>query len=160
MLFNRLILDILDRADGRQFWVCGVFRRFAERRTARGETTDDAAATFEAEIAAAETHDLVTVFELGGANQFARQRLAEALSDQFFGPSLAVVASSHEQPVPIFHQPAGGHPSGRDDVREMPAVAVQRRGFTGRAWNRHPSHETVRFSWNRFGPMFATLVHG
>ena len=32
----------------------------------------------------------------------------------------------HEQPVPIFQQLAGGHPSGRDDVSEAPAVAAQR----------------------------------
>ena len=43
----------------------------------------------------------------------------------------------HEQPVPIFQQLARGHPSGRDDVRQIPAVAAQRRGSFGRAWDRH-----------------------
>jgi phospholipase/lecithinase/hemolysin len=38
----------------------------------------------------------------------------------------AVLASAHEQSFPIFQQLAGGHPSGRDDVRALPAVAAQR----------------------------------
>ena len=38
----------------------------------------------------------------------------------------AVLASAHEQSVPIFQQLARGHPSGRDDVRAIPAVAAQR----------------------------------
>src|SRR5208337_3295650 len=48
-----------------------------------------------------------------------------ALSDQFFGPPLAVVVSGHE-----------------------PARHLAERGID-------ISHETVRFWWNRFGPMFA-----
>jgi len=60
-----------------------------------------------------------------------------ALSEQFFGPCLDMVASGYERPVPIFQQLAGGHPSGRDDVREVPAVAAQRRGSPGRARDRH-----------------------
>ena len=39
---------------------------------------------------------------------------------------LAMVTSRYEQPVPIFQQFAGGHSSGRDDVREISAVAAQR----------------------------------
>src|SRR5271169_679290 len=54
-----------------------------------------------------------------------------------FGPCLDMVASGYERPVPIFQQLAGGHPSGRDDVREVPAVAAQRRGSPGRARDRH-----------------------
>jgi len=81
----------------------------------------------------------------------------KALSEQFLGPSLAVVASGHGQPVPIFQQLARGHSSGRDDVREIPAVAAQRRGSVGRA-GIDISHETVRFWWNRFGPMFAAKI--
>jgi hypothetical protein len=50
---------------------------------------------------------------------------------------LAVVASDHEQSVPIFQQLAGGHPSGRDDVGEIPAVASKRRRSLGRARDRH-----------------------
>jgi len=60
-----------------------------------------------------------------------------ALSDLTLAASLAVVGSGHEQPVPIFQQLARGHPSGRDDVRAIPAVAAQRRGFAGRARDRH-----------------------
>src|ERR1700678_2990706 len=44
-----------------------------------------------------------------------------AVSDQFFGPSLSVVASSYEQPVQIFQQLTRSGPSGRDDVRQVPA---------------------------------------
>ena len=59
------------------------------------------------------------------------------LSDKKAAARPAVVASVHEQPVPIFQQLAGGHPSCRDDVREIPAVAAQRRGSPGRARDRH-----------------------
>jgi putative transposase len=60
-----------------------------------------------------------------------------ALSDKEPAVRLAVVASHHEQSVPIFQQLARDHPSGRDDVRAIPAVAAQRRGSLGRARNRH-----------------------
>ena len=73
-------------------------------------------------------------FEVYATSSCKRPR---ALSEQFFGPSLAVVASGHGQPVPIFQQLARGHSSGRDDVREIPAVAAQRRGSLGRAGDRH-----------------------
>jgi acyl-CoA reductase-like NAD-dependent aldehyde dehydrogenase len=36
-----------------------------------------------------------------------------------------MLASRHKQPVPIFQQLARGHPSGRDDVRAVPAVVAQ-----------------------------------
>jgi hypothetical protein len=42
------------------------------------------------------------------------------------GPS-AVLGSSYVQPVPIFQQLSGGHPSGGDDVREISIVPAQRR---------------------------------
>ena len=54
------------------------------------------------------------------------ESLLRALSDQFFGPTLAVIASGHEQPISILQQLARGDPSGRDDVREISAVAAQR----------------------------------
>src|SRR5208283_1815173 len=38
----------------------------------------------------------------------------------------AVLASAHEQSVPIFQQLARGHPPGRDNVRAIPAFAAQR----------------------------------
>ena len=38
----------------------------------------------------------------------------------------AMLKSGHEQPIPIFQQLAGSDPSGRDDVRAVPAVAAQR----------------------------------
>src|SRR5271165_2389642 len=46
--------------------------------------------------------------------------------------------SATSGPNPLLDiQLAGGHPSGRDDVREVPAVAAQRRGSPGRARDRH-----------------------
>jgi hypothetical protein len=62
---------------------------------------------------------------------------ARALSEQTLGPRAAVLVLGHEQPVPILQQLARSHPSGRDDVRQIPAVAAQRRGSFGRAWDRH-----------------------
>jgi hypothetical protein len=66
----------------------------------------------------------------------------------------SVLASAHEQSVPIFQQLARGHPSGRNDVVRYPLSLrnvedlLAERGID-------ISHETVRFWWNRFGPMFA-----
>ena len=51
MFSTGLIPDNLGRAEGRQFLLCGVFRRFAEPCTAGGETTNDALVIDEAEIA-------------------------------------------------------------------------------------------------------------
>src|SRR5277367_5298624 len=59
------------------------------------------------------------------------------MSDQMLAVPWAMLGSSYEEPVPIFQQLAGGHPSGGDDVREIPAVVAQRRGSAGRARNRH-----------------------
>jgi hypothetical protein len=39
-----------------------------------------------------------------------------------------MLATCHEQPVPIFQQLATGHPSGRADLRKISAVAPQPRG--------------------------------
>ena len=81
----------------------------------------------------------------------------KALSEQILGLTQAVLISPHEESVPIFQQLAGGHPSGCDDVREISAVArnvedlLAERGID-------ISHETVRFWWNRFGPMFAAEI--
>jgi hypothetical protein len=63
----------------------------------------------------------------------------------------------HEQSVPIFQQLARGHPSCCDDVRAIPAVTSQRRGLLAER-GIDVSHETVRFWWNRFGPMFAAEI--
>ena len=71
--------------------------------------------------------------------------------------AFGMLASRHEQPVPIFQQLARGHPSGRDDVREIPIVAGQRRGSPGRARDRHQPRD-LRFWWIRFGPMFAAEI--
>jgi len=69
----------------------------------------------------------------------------------------AVLASAHEQSVPIFQQFAGGHPSGRDDVRAISAVAAHVEDLLAER-GIDISHETVRFWWNRFGPMFAAEI--
>src|ERR1700722_6274663 len=69
----------------------------------------------------------------------------------------AVLASAHEQSVPIFQQLARGHPSGRDEYVRYPLSLrnvedlLAERGID-------ISHETVRFWWNRFGPMFAAEI--
>jgi DDE domain len=57
--------------------------------------------------------------------------------DQMRAAAAVVVASDHEQPVSIFQQLARGHLSGGDDVREISALAAQRRGSAGRARDRH-----------------------
>ena len=67
-----------------------------------------------------------TTFRDNGIDADVLLDLTEALSEQFFGPPLAVVAHGHEQPVPIFQQFARSDPTGRDDVREIPAVTAQR----------------------------------
>src|SRR5208282_4334740 len=66
--------------------------------------------------------------EIGRSAAAARRELAPN--------SLAVVASGHEQPISIFQQLARGDSSGRNDAREVPAVAAQRRGSFGRARDR------------------------
>jgi putative transposase len=84
-------------------------------------------------------------------NTFNVQR---ALSEQFFGVCLALVASGHEQPVQVFQQLSRSDPSGRDDVplslRNVEDLLAER-GID-------ISHETVRFWWNRFGPIFAAEI--
>ena len=52
----------------------------------------------------------------------AARHLAAALSEQTLGPRAAVLVLGHEQPVPIFQQLAGGHPSGRDEYVRYPLV--------------------------------------
>ncbi len=79
------------------------------------------------------------------------------MSDQTLAAPLHVVSSGHEQPVPIFQQLAGGHPPGCHDVREIPAVAAQRRDLLAER-GIDVSYETVRSWWNRFGPMFAAEI--
>src|SRR6516225_3750815 len=71
------MVDILDWADGRQFWVCGAFRRFAEPRTRWSETAERAAAVDDAEVVAAEAHDMSAIIEFGDAHQLADERLAD-----------------------------------------------------------------------------------
>jgi len=67
------------------------------------------------------------------------------------------VGSGHEQPFPIFQQFARDNSPGGNDVREVPLSLrnvedlLSERGID-------ISHETVRFWWNRFGPIFATEI--
>jgi hypothetical protein len=65
----------------------------------------------------------------------------------------AMLESGHEQPVPISQQLARS-----DDVCAVPAVAARNVEdlLAGRGID--ISHETVRFWWNRFGPMFAAEI--
>ncbi len=83
--------------------------------------------------------------------------LAKALSDQFLGLFPAVVASSHEQLVPYFNSSPEvirlvvmmyvRYPLSLRNVEDL----LAERGID-------ISHETVRFWWNRFSPMFAAEI--
>ena len=80
-----------------------------------------------------------------------------ALSDQFFGSSLAVVASAMSNPFRYFNSSPeiirlavlmyGKYPLSLRNVEDL----LAERGID-------ISHETVRFWWNRFGPMFAAEI--
>ena len=68
-----------------------------------------------------------------------------------------MLASAHEQSVPIFQQLARGHLSGRDEYVRYPLSlrnvedSLAERGID-------ISQETIRFWWNRFGPVFAAEI--
>jgi putative transposase len=68
-----------------------------------------------------------------------------------------VLASAHEQSVPLFQQLAGGHPS---VVMMYVRYPLSLRNVEDLLAERgiDISHETVRFWWNRFGPMFAAEI--
>ena len=89
-----------------------------------------------------------------------RLRRKLALSDKEPAVRLAVVASDHEQSVPIFQQLAGGHPSGRDDVRsDTRCHCAKRRSISWPSARIDISHETVRVLVEPlFGPMFAAEI--
>ena len=80
-----------------------------------------------------------------------------ALSEQTLGPRAAVLVLGHEQSVPIFQQLARvirlvvmmyvRYPLSLRNVEDL----LAERGID-------ISHETVRFWWNRFGPMFAAEI--
>ena len=80
-----------------------------------------------------------------------------AVSDEFFGPSLAVVASAMSNPFRYFNSSPEvirlvvimyvRYPLSLRNVEDL----LAERGID-------ISHETVRFWWNRFGPMFATEI--
>ena len=81
----------------------------------------------------------------------------QALSDQFFGLSLAVVASAMSNPFRYFNNSPEiirlavlmyvKYPLSLRNVEDL----LAERGID-------ISHETVRFWWNRFGPMFAAEI--
>ena len=85
------------------------------------------------------------------------RKLAEGVVRAIFRAVFGCGSFGHERPVPIFQQLARSDPSGRDDVREYPLSLrnvedlLAERGID-------ISHETVRFWWNRFGPMFAAEI--
>ena len=80
-----------------------------------------------------------------------------ALSDLALAASLAVVGSGYEQPVPIFNSSPEvirlvvmmyvRYPLSLRNVEDL----LAERGID-------ISHETVRFWWNRFGPIFAAKI--
>src|SRR5208337_3137963 len=87
----------------------------------------------------------------------AREKLDRALSDHFFGSSLAVVASAMSNPFRYFNSSPEiirlavlmyvKYPQSLRNVEDL----LAERGID-------ISHETVRFWWNRFGPMFAAEI--
>jgi hypothetical protein len=92
----------------------------------------------------------------GGAKT-ERRAILRAVSEQFFGPPLNVTAPGHVQPIPILN-------SSPEVIRLVVMMYVRyplllrnvedllaERGID-------ISHETVRFWWNRFGPMFAAEI--
>jgi DDE domain len=84
------------------------------------------------------------------------QLVGRALSDEFWA-AVRCDSLGHDQPVPIFQQLARGHPSGRDDVREIP-LSLRNVEDLPAERGIDISYETVRFWWNRFGPMFAAEI--
>src|SRR5258708_4958541 len=71
------MVDILDRDDCRQFRVWGRFSRFAEPITKWSEPAEPAPAIDEADIEMAEPNHVVPGFEVGDADEFSDQGLAD-----------------------------------------------------------------------------------
>jgi hypothetical protein len=74
----------------------------------------------------------------------------QVVSEQFFGPSLSVIALGHAQPIPILQQVVMMYVRYPLSLRNVEDLLAER-GID-------ISHETVRFWWNRFGPMFAAEI--
>jgi hypothetical protein len=74
---TRLMADILDRDDTRQFRVCRRFGRFAEPRTGWSEPVEPTTTIDEPHIAMVEAHDMVAGLEFGDAQELASQYLAD-----------------------------------------------------------------------------------
>ena len=70
---------------------------------------------------------------------------------------MRLVVSWDEEPLSLFQDLACNHPPCRDDVGSLPTVAtlaqdlLHERGI-------EVSHETIRFWWNRIGPIFAAEI--
>jgi hypothetical protein len=58
---------------------------------------------------------------------------------------------------PLIQQFARGNSPGGNDVSEVLAVAAQRRDLLSERGG-DIGHETVRFWWNRFGPIFTDEI--
>ena len=71
---------------------------------------------------------------------------------------MRLVVSWDEEPISLFQDFARDHSPCRDDVGSLPTVVtlaqdlLHERGI-------ELSHETPRFWWNRFGPIFAAKIH-
>jgi hypothetical protein len=101
----------------------------------------------------------VEAMEMSSGQRSPRSAMARmtAVSEQILGPSPTVLASANEQSVPIFNSsPEVIHlvvmmyvryPLSLRNVEDL----LAERGID-------ISHETVRFWWNRFGPMFAAEI--
>ena len=65
--------------------------------------------------------------------------------------------SSDEESIPLFQDFARNHPPCRDDAGALPTVATQSQDLLHER-GIEVSHETIRFWWNRFGPIFAAGI--
>jgi putative transposase len=66
-------------------------------------------------------------------------------------------ADDEAQPIPVLQDEPGDHPPRGDALHPVPAFPAERRGHAARARHR-VHHESVRFWWNRFGPIFAAEI--
>ena len=71
---------------------------------------------------------------------------------------MRLVVSSDEEPLWLFQDLARDHPPGSDDVCSLPTLSLRNVEDLLHERGIEVSHETNRFWWNRFGPIFAAEI--
>ena len=71
---------------------------------------------------------------------------------------MRLVVSSDEEPLWLFQDLARDHPPGSDDVCSLPTLSLRNVEDLLHERGIEVSHETIRFWWNRFGPIFAAEI--